>query len=257
MPPQPDQPSAPRPNFGRLFQRCFDGLGYSVEVIIRADIGERRCRDMGGPLLLAVGVALAVTAYLRRPGRPEDAEGLTMLFVFCCCSVAAHVHQYFRARRRAQPTHTYYGGTPGLLRPLRRLFPGLGEETCKLWCEPAALLLTGYALLFVCRPLGYYLMAAGGVILLSTAARRRAARELVLDTTDGMIDMLNHHDAVAGWIGTPVPQRPAATVIDAAPAPRPQPAPAPAAPAPDLPAGLYAGLNDNLRHLLQEPCHDQ
>ncbi len=269
MAPHPNQPSAAGPDPGRLIQRLFEGFGHSVEVIIRADIGERRCRDMGLPLVLAVGVSLVVTALCRRPGHPEDTEGLIMLFVFCCCSLAAHVHQSFRGRRRAQPTHTYYTGTPGLLRPLRRFFPGLGEETCKLWCEPAALLLTGGALLAVYPALAFYLMVAGGVILLSAAGRRHAERELVLDTTDGMIDMLNHHAAVADQIGTPAPQRPAATIIDAAPAPRrpapagpapaprPQPAPAPAAPTPDLPAGLYAGLNDNLLHLLQEPYHDE
>ncbi len=269
MSPYPNQPSAEPDLACRFIQRLFEGVGYSVEVVIRADIGKRRCRDMGLPLVLAVGIALVVTALCRRPGHPEDTEGLTMLFAFGCCALAAHVHQSFRGRRRAQPTHTYYSGTPGLLLPLRRLFPRLGEEACKLWCEPAALLLTGGALLAVCRPLGFYLMAAGGVIAISAAGRRHAERELVLDTTDGMIDMLNHHAAVADQIGTPAPQRPAATVIDAvpvphrpapagpAPAPRPRPAPAPAAPAPDLPAGLYAGLNDNLLHLLQEPYHDE
>src|SRR5438445_7877729 len=70
---QSAQPQAEVPGSApayRFFNALLSGIGYSTEVILHEYIGERRCRDMGLPLLVALGTLMLVTLFtapIRRP----------------------------------------------------------------------------------------------------------------------------------------------------------------------------------------------
>src|SRR5262249_7622323 len=101
----------------------FCGMGYSVEVIIRTDCGERRCRQMGVPLFLALGIPLVLALLAHHdakarvppilvftadpraapPNPPLAGPRLVPFALFCGLAVLCHVNQRFRAwRRRAR-----------------------------------------------------------------------------------------------------------------------------------------------------------
>ena len=61
---QPDIATPAASALGRLLLAVLDGMGYSVEAIIRHDIGERRCRAMGGALFFALGVPLTLALFI-------------------------------------------------------------------------------------------------------------------------------------------------------------------------------------------------
>jgi hypothetical protein len=273
MPPQPQQPQANRLPGGLLI--LLDGLAYSLEVLSHYDIGERRCRDMSGRLLLALAVALALTLLtlpsLKQPplcqrlfpGDPEDPiVGLVSqlgpfpMFGLCLLILVAHGQQRWRAacRRGRSPGHTYYNGRPCLL----RRWPRLNEFTCKRWVEPALWAAVGATALFFGMPQpGIYLLAASLALNFSVAQRAFLDREQALDASDGVCDMLSHQQAVSNEYQPSAPERPAAYVQPAAPAPRARPAsyphPQPTPPAAAAPGHLHAGLDPNLRRLLDEP----
>ena len=67
------QQQAEQPGSGaayRFLNALLGGIGYSAEVVLHQDIGQRRCRDMGLPLLVAVftlALTTLFTAPIRRP----------------------------------------------------------------------------------------------------------------------------------------------------------------------------------------------
>ena len=287
-----------------------DGVGYSLEVLLHEDIGERRVRDMGGPLFVAVGILTLLSLFVRgtaqfttvSPGEargqvqdgyyapnwqgyypersPERKADRPVAFdpipffplIFCLFVVGAHLRQRVRAWRRRHkggpPTQSYYTGRPDALKRLGRFFPGLTELTCKRWIEPVELFFCGSIMLLFHPLLGLYLMLAGGVLCLTVNARLHQERELVLDTNDGMIDMLAHQDRVRAE-SNPQPERPVSAhasmavpqpAVQTSPAaerrqerPLPRPEPVPLA----VPPALCDGLNENLMHLLQENHHEE
>ncbi len=283
MPPPP-QPPPPRYGPIGLLMPLLDGLAYSLQVSFHRDIGERRCRDMGGRLLLALGVALLLTVLtlpnLQRgyyrwllAGQPPDPVTLQLaqlgpypMFVFCGLTVVAHVQQRLRAaaRRRqgGQPVHSYYDGTPNLL----RRWPRLGEHRCKLVVEP--LVWGGLGALAVGSGLpqpGVYMVAAGVAQFLLVAQRAYREREQALDATDGVYDMMAHQEAVTAEWDAPGDHRPGPVAVHsppppAVPQPRPRPAAAPPHPVPPatpVPAHLRGGLDESLNRLLDEPHEEQ
>jgi|GEM_PF-5617188 len=288
------------------FMAFLDGVGYSVEVFLRNDIGERRCRDLGGPLLLALAVLVFVTfasGVARQPDRfvseqPAAADGeaptrtasrretrdpirlptldewrLLSTPLFCGVAISGHLRQRMRASRRrrqgAPPTHSYYTGRPKLLKDLRWLWPGVTELWCKRMGEPFLTCAGGIALLGLNPVLAFYLMLAGGVLCMTVTRQMYQERELVLDTADGLCDMLMHQDNIVAEYNPQREQPAAPRVVTAAPAPRRAPPPArprgesapapksqkPAAPA--VPPALCQGLSENLMNLLQEDHNEE
>jgi len=297
-----------------------DGVGYSLEVLLHYDIGERRCREMGGSLLIAMGtLALAslfvnaaaqsksasnsaakrqvdsfyypdgVYGYQQKPtqaGTPRKTAnidfGLFAPYIFCVFVVGFHVHHRLRARQRrregGEPTHSHYSGRPDMLKRLRRFFPGLSELTCKRYLEPLEVFLGGLVLLVINPLLGVYWMLAAVIIAFTVNTRLHHERELVLDSNDGMIDMLTHQEnivaernpqpqqpvsaraVVAGPVPqtVPAPERPRERARTAPERPPEGPKPKPTTPAPiAVPSALCDGLNANLLDLLQEQHHEQ
>ena len=167
MPPS-RPPQQPRYTLPVLLVGFLDGLAYSLQVSNHHDIGERRCRDMGGRLLLALGVAVVLTLltlpalrrseYYRSLLATEPEFGLLHaiyhlgpypMYVFCLLIVAGHCRQRWRAawRRRqgGPPIHSHYDGRPNLL----RRWPRLNEEYCKRVIEPLIWGATGVVAFFV------------------------------------------------------------------------------------------------------------
>jgi hypothetical protein len=285
----PPRSQAPQPQGYGLPFALLDGLAYSLEVGCRHDIGERRCRDMGGRLLLTLTVAFVLSQLtlhsLERsasrwmlPFEPDDVVNLHIrqsapyhMIVLCLLIVVCHIKQRWRAarRRRRGETlgHSYYNGRPDLL----RLWPRLDELYCKRIIEPALHFLVG-ALLVPCglpQP-GIYMMVAAVALHISVAQQAYRLRQQALDASDGVFDMMSHQEAVAAeWAQPEGNQRPAAATVQSpaspsapvapepsrrpAAAPRPQPAPQTAAP----PDHLRGGLNESLNQLLDEPNQEQ
>lgn len=154
-PQQPQQQQSTQKTGCNPLTAWFLGIGYSVEVLLHDDIGERRVRDMGLPLgialigttLLAFLLAAPVTPPLIMPLVPYDDPTLSMLdpaptlpadplqapddasitspwpvVWFALLAFVAHNRQRllaFRRRQRGGPIlHSYYGGRPHLLRLL-------------------------------------------------------------------------------------------------------------------------------------------
>lgn len=257
---QPQPPPPPGRGFPDWLFVFLDGLAYSLEVLCHRDIGERRCRDSGGRLLLvlALGLALSVLAderQLRRDYFP--------MLCFSVLVVTAHCDQRLRARRRRQegePGHSYYTGRPRLL----NRWPNLDELTCKRLVEPALWIGLGVLALVAGMPHpGIYLVASGIALHVRVAWRDYWERELALDVNDGLYDLLTHQERAAAEQGRPDPTKlaAAASVRPSAPPP-PVPAQPPAPPLPGPPAvtpsacvpdHLRGGLGESLTRLLDEP----
>jgi hypothetical protein len=266
------------------------GLSYSVEVILRRDIGERRCRDMGMPLFLAMILSTVVTIlaighvnhsrrtypHLWQPTPPAVFPatpppyvaplppldmGLWPLFLFFFCSLLAHNgHRFTAWRRRGRYSgHSYYGGEPALLRSLRKLFPTLTELGCKRWCEPLLTIAAGAALMTDFLPLGIYLVLAGILMHVSVTWQMHREREMALDACDGIVDMFTLHGNIPTLKNDHTAATPPAHVIPAAPMPPPPPkersrtSQAPLPKQAPLSSDLYEGLSSNLIDLLRQP----
>lgn len=83
---------------------------------------------------------------------------------------------------RGERQHSYYTGRPFLLLLLRRI----DENTVKRIVEPLLVLLGGWAVLYLDRLLGIYLIFAGLGLLLSTTLAEAYYQKRMLDLNDAM-----------------------------------------------------------------------
>lgn len=264
-----------------------DGLGYNAEILLRDDLGERRIRDMAFPLFVALATLTILAVLGGVFGLPPVPAGgpppWFWLLFFIQLSVLLHLRQRIRAWRRRRkggtPTHSYYTGRPELFRFLHRRVPGLTEQGCKRWGDPLLATAFAAATMPFCIPVGLYLLLAAAAVQLTFLRRAVQDREMVLDATDGVLDMLTLQEnladehqaasrpAAAARVVTPVtapppaPARPRPT--PAAPRPTSPPPvvaprqPAAAPPSPAVPDELCKGLSDNLLGLLREERREE
>ena len=263
---QANEPPAYRKNLPRWVNAYFEGVAYSLEVNLRNDIGERRVRDMGFPLFIAMAASLFILITLGGPAEPplypDWPRPMTWVLGFFGVTLINHNRHRFRAWRRwrngGSIIHTYYDGYPHLLRWLSRYFPRFTERGCKVWFEPLVFAALGFCILPASAPLGLYLLLAAAALRVLAAGRAFREREMALDSGDGILSMHNMQDNIAAEY-QPRSQPPADPHVVASSAPPAPPAPRPERrqQAPAVPSALYQGLNDNLLRLLQEEHRDE
>lgn len=165
---------------------------------------------VGGIVSIARALALTVEVFLHRAGSFGERYfglqvGLSMLILFVfpmfweghdprpvfryllafvIAVVICRVKIAARVRRGGPPVHSYYTGTPRLV----RLFPRMKEETIKNTVEPFLVIAIGLFTLGISEPLGAYLFFAGIALALSTGLTRDYDRRRAMDLNDAYID---------------------------------------------------------------------
>lgn len=140
-----------------------------------------------GARYLQLQAAVGFVALLVFPGAfdrcdPQPMFVYAALFLVACGIVQAKAAQ--RRARGAPEEHSYYNGTPSLLRILRRS----SEAHVKGVLEPALVAMLGFALAEWSPPLGFYFMFAAIALVLSMQASQRVDRARALDMNDAFHD---------------------------------------------------------------------
>jgi hypothetical protein len=203
------------------------------------------------------------------PGGQRPQTPLWPLWLFLGVSLIGHLNNRIASFRRhgnqEWPLHSYYSGKPRLLAPLRSLMPALGELHCKRWIEPLLSLGAGVAIGMINAPLGMYLSVAALMLAWTVESRIRAEREMVLDATDGHLDMLTLRTNMAehyGGFQAPQARLHVSATVQTLGRKPPPPSPRGGLPAPlpemrqgeepAVPESMCAGLNEELVSLLRE-----
>ncbi|MBI1380787.1 MAG: hypothetical protein GC161_06840 [Planctomycetaceae bacterium] len=162
---------------GALF--ACRALATTVEVFLHegGTFGERYI----GAQAVAGVVLLIVFPAFCPGGDDETLLAFLCLYVLGCVGVRGRAVKR-RSRGGSQP-HSYYSGSPWVMRLSRRL----SERTAKAVVEPALVWLLGALMAEVDRTLGGFLLLAGFGLLISVHASLALERTRILDMHDALI----------------------------------------------------------------------
>ncbi|MBI5433752.1 MAG: hypothetical protein HZA52_13050 [Planctomycetes bacterium] len=131
--------------------------------------------------LVGVGLIFFFPVFFERED-PRPMFVYAGVFFFACCVIRAKAS--LRRARGAPEEHSYYNGTPSLM----RLFRSSSEMHVKGAVEPVLVALLGFALTEWNHPLGCYLVIAAVGLMLSVRASQRVDRARALDMNDAFHD---------------------------------------------------------------------
>jgi hypothetical protein len=155
-------------------------ISRTLVVFTRKDFGERYFGASGFGKMVTYTILL-VLSY--NASQQLDTALLGVFFFVSFLACLWHQFVIWRRNRRGEPWHSFYSGTPYLM----RLLP-LDEFTIKRWVEPLLWMGLGMFLLKISPALGGWLVFSG--TCLGTTAALTAARERskILDMIDAQIE---------------------------------------------------------------------
>ncbi len=176
-----------------LFYFICRALAAMMEMFLHKSrtFGERH---LGLQAAAAIPIMFFFTAFWRG----EDVRpvfGFLMAYIVACAAVRIGV----LARMRAGGTtvHTYYTGTPRVM----RLTGSLNEETVKRVVEPMMVFTIGALTLPLSLPLGTLIMLGGFGLFASVNLTAEFDRTRALDMNDALIDQANLAQRLRGMRG--------------------------------------------------------
>ncbi len=159
-------------------------FALSVEVCLHrtSTFGERYVGLQAGAALLLIFFWPA----LCEPGHDPDPM-LTLLGLVFCLLIGIRSRIAIRRRRGGPQPHSYYSGTPWLMRFTGRM----SEAKVKSEVEPFFVAAVGGLMLALSPPLGGYLIFAGLGLLITTNLGKEYERTRALDMNDAQIEQRN------------------------------------------------------------------
>jgi len=145
----------------------------SVEVMLRHSFGRRY---LG---LHAALVLIWIPMFISIWGHPSALPLLTYLLVYLVVVVIHRSHILLRWRQ-GQQEHSYYSGTPYIM----RLFGRIDELPVKALVEPGIVLAAGSLLCGFAEGFGAYFLGAAFCMAVKGAIERAQEQKIVMDTHD-------------------------------------------------------------------------
>jgi len=187
------QQASTQPEFAKALNALLlvsRSLAVTVEVFLH------RSSTFGARYLgvqAALGMLLVFFFPVFWPG--EDAAPMLCFFAAFVVMCAAVRIATVRRRLRGEPEpHSYYSGTPLLLRQTSRV----SERSFKGVVEPAIVWLAGFMVMEWSEPLGSYLVCAGVALVISVGAAVAHERVRALDMNDAFIEQRQVSDRWRG-----------------------------------------------------------
>lgn len=166
-----------------LFLLICRALALSVEVFLHrtGTFGERY-------LGLQSGVAALLILLYPAFGEREDPRPL-LVFLGCYLVMlqVVRVRTWWRSRRGTAQPHSFFTGTPRLMRLLGKV----SEAKIKSLIEPTLVFFIGMITMYCSKPLGSYLMLASIGLFLTMDLALGFERKRAIDMHDSLIDQQN------------------------------------------------------------------
>lgn len=186
--PQPQQPSNTQKVQGCVSWLAlgFQGLALSVEVFLHKSnsFGSRYF----GLRLLAAAIILFFFPVFVKEYDPRPVWDFLIIFLVICAVI--RIRTAFRNRKGVLVYHSYYSGTPRIMRFIRKL----PEERVKAIIEPVIVWVCGIFTLIWNPSLGLYFLVAGVCLAAKVHLSINAQRVRSLDMNDSYLDQTHFMD---------------------------------------------------------------